>query len=175
MRVEYENDAKNLVALHKRVLRSTDVGRKMLLHRHFMVQAVLVVVCGMFAVNGDRLTVLAVFVALSVLAWVLRDRAVVMKYKKDLKNNMPKGADGNGLVRRSMALNPDGLGFEAGGQEHRYAWADLEAVEADADNVYVMPEGLMHFVIPKSAFSPEQLQEFMETLKRNVEAEGQAA
>lgn len=166
MRVEYDNDIKALVALHRTVLKSTQVGRRMLLHRHLIVQAVLVVVCGLFAVNNDPLVVLAVFVALSALAWVLRDRAVVKKYRKDLKGNMPKGP--GGVVHRAVTLLDDGLEFESEGRTLRYAWSGLEAVEADQDNLYVMPDGLMHYVIPKNAFGPDQLRAFMEALHRNM-------
>ena len=71
-------------------------------------------------------------------------------------------------LNRAVTLLDDGLEFESEGMTLRYAWSGLEAVEADQDNLYVMPDGLMHYVIPKSAFGPDQLREFMETLHRNM-------
>ena len=168
MQIRYRNTLEQLIALQKFMLRNSAFGKKMMLHRFIMVECILGFICVVFAVNHDRATVFLCFVGLSVLAWVFRERTVILQFKKDFKRERRK--DGLNMFDRDRMLRLDdgGLLVTIGSQENRYAWNDVETTGQDKKNIYILLKGVLHYVIPKSAWdNTDQAAEFYHTLEAN--------
>ena len=166
MQIRYRNTLKQLVSLQKFMLRNSAFGKKMMLHRFIMVECILVFICAIFAINHNRLVVLACFAGLSGLAWLFRERAVIMQFKKDFKRERRK--DDINLFDRDRILTIDENGFQVmiGNQDNQYAWNEVEATGQDKHNIYILLNGVLHYVIPKSAWEdPEQALRFFKNLE----------
>jgi hypothetical protein len=166
MQIRYRNTLDQLVALQKFMLRNSDLGRKMMLHRFIMVECLLVFICVVFAINHNRLVVLMCFAGLSGLAWLFRERTVIQQFKKDFRREKRKD-DINLFDRdRVMTIDTDGFRVLIGSQENRYDWSEVEAVDQDKHNIYILLKGVLHYVIPKSAWEdPDQSDQFFNTLQ----------
>lgn len=153
MQIRYRNTIDHLVALHKFFLRRTRFGKKMMLHRFIAVESIIVFITIIFAINHNRLKVFLGFVVLSSLAWLFRERSVLLQFKKDFKRERRK--DEGGLFDKDRILNvtPEGLTVDIGSQHARYAWDQVEMTGRDHRHVYIILKGVLHYVIPVSAFA----------------------
>ena len=166
MQIRYRNTMEQLIALQKFMLRNSAFGKKMMLHRFIMVECILVLICLVFAVNHDRLTVFLCFMGLSALAWLFRERAVILQFKKDFKRERRKDELNLFDRDRIVRLDKDGLLVNVGSQENRYAWHEIETTGQDKKNIYILLRGVLHYVIPKSAWdNSDQAAEFYNALK----------
>lgn len=166
MQIRYRNTLNQLVALQKFMLRNSAFGRKIMLHRFIVVESLLIFICFIFAINHNRLMVLICFAGLSGVAWLFRERAVIVQFKKDFRRERRKD-DINLFDRdRMMTIDADGFRVLTGSQENRYDWSEVEAVGQDKNNIYMLLTGVLHYVIPKSAWKdPDQSQQFFNTLQ----------
>jgi hypothetical protein len=168
MQIRYRNTLEQLIALQKFMLRNSAFGKKMMLQRFILVECILGFICAVFAVNHDRLTVFLSFIGLSVLAWLFRERAVILQFKKDFKRERRKDALNMFDRDRILRLDDDGLLIAIGSQENCYAWNDVETTGQDKKNIYILLKGVLHYVIPKSAWdNTDQAAEFYQTLEAN--------
>lgn len=166
MDVRYRNTLDHLVALQKHVLRNTALGRKMVLHRFLMVEVILLLICGLFAVNHDRLKVLLVFAGLSCLAWLFRERAVLMQFRKDFKRENRRDGTGAFHSERILHVSPSGLRLRMGQIENRIGWDQVARIDRDSRYIYILLTGVLHHVIPVSAFADAQAPDrFLETAR----------
>lgn len=166
IQIRYRNTLNQLVALQKYMLRNSAFGRKMMLHRFLLVECILVFICVLFAINHNRLVVLICFAGLSGLAWLLRERTVIVRFKKDFRRERRKD-DINSFDRdRIMTIDADGFRVQIGSRENRYDWSRVEAVGQDKNNIYILLTGVLHYVIPKSAWQvPDHPEQFFNTLQ----------
>jgi hypothetical protein len=166
MQIRYRNTLNQLVALQKYMLRNSAFGRKMMLHRFIMVECILAFICFVFAINHNRLVVLMCFAGLSGLAWLFRERAVIVQFKKDFRRERRKDEINLFDRDRIMTIDTDGFRVLIGSQENRYEWREVEAVVQDKNNIYILLTGILHYVIPKSAWeNPDQSEQFFNTLQ----------
>ncbi|MGD9189354.1 MAG: YcxB family protein [Desulfobacteraceae bacterium] len=166
MQIRYRNTLNQLVALQKYMLRNSAFGRKMMLHRFIMVECILAFICFVFAINHNRLVVLMCFAGLSGLAWLFRERAVIVQFKKDFRRERRKDEINLFDRDRIMTIDTDGFRVLIGSQENRYGWNEVEAVGQDKNNIYILLAGILHYVIPKSAWEDrDQSEQFFDTLQ----------
>lgn len=166
MQIRYRNTLNQLVALQKFMLRNSALGRKMMLHRFIMVECILGFICFVFAINHNRLVVLLCFAGLSGLAWLLRERSVIVQFKKDFRRERRKDDNHSFDRDRMMTIGADGFQVRIGSLENRYDWSDVEAVGQDKNNIYILLNGVLHYVIPKSAWAdPDQPEQFFDALQ----------
>ena len=125
----------------------------MMLHRFIAVESVILLIAVLFAVNHDRLVVLLVFLSVSGLAWTFRERSVIVQFKRDFKRERRKNHGGTFDKERVLTVSPDGLSVDIDGQQSHYAWNQIIYAGKDRQNVYILTEGVLHYVIPLSAFS----------------------
>lgn len=166
MQIRYRNTLNQLIALQKFMLRNSAFGKKMMVHRFIMVECILVFICAIFAVNHNRLVVLGCFAGLSALAWLLRERAVIMQFRKEFRRERRK-SDIN-LLDRDRILTIDENGFEVriGSRESRYTWDEVETTGQDKKHIYILLKGVLHHVMPKSAWPDlERAEAFYTTLQ----------
>ena len=157
MQIRYRNTLDQLIALQKFMLRNSAFGKKMMLHRFIMVECILGFICLVFAVNHNRLIVFLFFVGLSGLAWLFRQRTVIVQFKKDFKRERRK--DELNLFDKDRILRFDdvGLRIDIGSQENSYTWSEVETIGQDTKNIYILLTGVLHYVIPKTAWDTEDL------------------
>jgi hypothetical protein len=141
------------VALQKFALRHTEIGKKMMLHRFIAVESIFLFIAILFAVNHNRFMVLLVFLAVSGLAWLFRERSVLLQFKKDFKRERRKDDTGLFDKERIMSLGPGGLTVDIGDQRSHYTWDQVKHTGKDKKHVYVILSGVLHYVIPISAFT----------------------
>ncbi len=165
MQIRYRNTLDHLVALQKFVLRNTDAGKKMMLHRYIVIEMILVFIFSLFAVNHDRLKVLLVFVMVSAVAWLFRERTVLVQFRRDFKREQRK--DNLGMFEKDRVLNIDrnGMRVSIGSNENLYTWDQVELTGRDGKHLYIILKGLLHYVIPLSALEdPTQAERIIATI-----------
>lgn len=59
----------------------------MIVYRFMVVEAIIIVITIVFAINHNRFNVLLGFVIVSGLVWLLRERAVLLQFKKGFKHD----------------------------------------------------------------------------------------
>ena len=166
MEVRYHNTLNQLVALQKYVLRNTETGRKMMLHRFILVEVIIVGITIIFAINHNRLNVLLGFLIVSSLAWLFRERSVIVQFRKDFKRERRKDETGQFDRDRILRITPDGLSVQIGLEQTQYQWDELEMAGRDPKHVYLLLRGVLHYVIPLSAFSDEnEADHFLDTVE----------
>jgi len=155
VQIRYRNTLNQLVALQKHALRHTDVGKKMMLHRFIAVEAIFFLIALMFAINNNRLIVLLVFLGVSGLAWLFRERSVLLQFKRDFKRERRKDDTGMFEKERILTVGPDGLTVDIGDQQTHYTWNEVAHTGKDRKHVYIIMSGVLHYVIPLTAFNDE--------------------
>lgn len=155
MQIRYRNTLEHLVALQKYVLRNTDFGKRMMLHRFIAVEAIVLFITIIFAINHNRFKVFLGFVIITGLAWLFRERSVLLQFKRDFKRERRK--DDLGLFDRDRILTiaPDGLKISIGDTQNQYAWDQVVMVGHDRKLLFIILKGVLHYVIPLSAFADE--------------------
>ena len=155
MQVRYRNNIKDLVALQKYVLRHTDTGKKMMLHRFLAVEAIVLFITIVFAINHNIFKVFLVFIVVSCLAWLFRERSVLLQFRKDFKREQRKDEEGLFEKERVLSIDPSGIMVEIGVQESQYEWDEVDMVGQDKHYVYIILTVVLHYVIPQAAFAAE--------------------
>jgi hypothetical protein len=155
MKVIYNNDIKDLIALQKFVLRNTGTGKKMMLHRFLAVETIIVFITIVFAINHNPFRVFLGFVIVSSLAWLFRERSVLLQFRKDFKRERRKDKEGRFDRQRVMSISPSGITVDIGAQQSRYAWDEVDMTGQDKHHVYIILTGVLHYVIPQTAFTNE--------------------
>lgn len=155
MQVRYRNDIKDLIALQKYVLRHTDTGKKMMLHRFLAVEAIVLFITIVFAINHNPFKVFLGFIIVSCLAWLFRERSVLLQFRKDFKRERRKDAEGLFEKERVLSIDPSGLEVEIGVQQSQYEWDEVDMAGQDKLHVYIILKGVLHYVIPQTAFANE--------------------
>ena len=166
MVVRYFNSYEDLLALQKFVLRNSAVGKKAMFHRFLAVELVVLFVCLMFAVNHNRFYVLLAFLFISGLAWLFRERSVMMQFKKDFKRGLRKDPDSVFHRQKAITIAPEEFSVEMGGHTNDHRWDSVELISADERYVYMVLKGVMHYVVPKNSFeSSDDAKRFMERIR----------
>ncbi len=155
MQIQYKNTLNQLVALQKHALRHTDVGKKMMLHRFIAVETIFFLIALMFAINNNRFVVLLVFLVVSGLAWLFRERSVLLQFKRDFKRERRKDETGMFEKERLLTIDTDGLTVVIGDQRTDYEWDEVVYAGKDRKNLYIIMTGVLHYVIPLSAFTDD--------------------
>ncbi len=127
----------------------------MMLHRFIAVESIFLLIAILFAINSDRLVVLLVFLVVSGLAWLFRERSVLLQFKKDFKSERRKDDSGMFDKERIMTVSPDGLTVDIGDQRTSHAWDEVSYAGKDRKYVYLLMTGVLHHVVPLTAFSDE--------------------
>jgi hypothetical protein len=153
MQVRYRNTLKHLIALQKYVLRNTDTGKKMMLHRFLAVEAIILFIAIIFATGHNPFKVLLGFIIASGLAWVLRERSVLLQFRKDFKREQRKDKDGLFEKERILNIAPECFSVDIGSQRAEYTWDQIEITGKDNHYVYIILKGVLHYIIPLSAFT----------------------
>jgi len=128
----------------------------MMLHRFIAVEVIVLFIVCVFAVNHDRFKVFLVFVIVSCLAWVLRERSVLVQFKKDFKRERRKDEDGLFDKDRILSIAPNGITVDIGSQQNHYDWDQVDITGKDSKYIYIILKGVLHYIIPLSAFSDEK-------------------
>ena len=150
--VRYRNTLDDLIALQKFVLRHTSLGRKMMLHRFIMVEIIIFLICSLFAFNHNPIKVLLMFIVLSGLAWLFRERSVLVQFRKDFRREDRRDKTGAFHRDRTMSIDASGITVNSGNGQNSHTWDQVELVNRDAKYVYIVLKGVLHHVIPLSAF-----------------------
>jgi hypothetical protein len=162
MKLAYHNSLNDLIALQRCMLRHSAFGRKLMLHRFLMVASVLFFICLMFAINGNPLKVFLVFSALSVLAWMFRERSVILQFKKDFKKELGKDEENSFAQTRIMQIHPEALEVSTGDNHQRHPWSSVEWTGQNERLLFIITNGFMHYAIPKTVFQDgEEMQIFL--------------
>lgn len=156
MKLAYHNTLADLIALQQSMLRHSAFGQKLMLHRFLMVEAVLFVICLMFAINGNPLIVLMVFLGLSVLAWFFRERSVIQQFKKDFKKELRKDEENSFAQPRIMQITKEHLEVSTGNHHQAHPWSTIEWTGQDERRLYLVTSGVLHYTIPKTTFQDEE-------------------
>lgn len=127
----------------------------MMLHRFIAVETIFFLIALMFAINNNPLVVLLVFLAVSGLAWLFRERSVLLQFKRDFKRERRKDETGMFEKDRILTVEPDGLTVDIGDQRTDYTWGEVVYAGKDKKNVYIIMGGVLHYVIPLNAFTDE--------------------
>lgn len=165
VQIRYTNTLDQLVALQRCALRHTEVGRKTMFHRFIAVESVILLIAILFAVNHNRILVLLTFLFVSSLAWLFRERSVLLQFKRDFKKERRKNDGGVFEKERIMTVAPDGLTVDIDGQRTHYTWDRIVYTGKDRKHVYILLRGVLHYVIPLSAFSGDlEPEAFLESI-----------
>lgn len=156
MQIRYRNTLDQLVALQKYVLRHTQFGKKIMLHRFLTVETVVLFISVIFAINHNRFKVFLGFVIVSALAWIFRERSVLLQFRKDFKREHRKDESGLFEKDRILSIGLDGLTVQIGGEQSHYHWEQVEMTGRDSKHIYIILKGVLHYVIPLSAFADER-------------------
>ena len=169
MQIRYRNTLNHLVALQKYALRNTEVGKKMMLHRFIAVESIFLLIAILFAINSNIFKVLLGFLVVTGLAWLFRERSVLLQFKRDFKRERRKDNAGLFDKERVMTLAPEGLTVDMGDQRVSYEWNQIVTTGRDRKHIYIILSGVLHYVIPLTAFSddndPEAFLEFIATYR----------
>ncbi len=166
MEIRYNNSIEDLVALQKVVVRRSSISKKIVKHRFVTMEIILLLLCLLFIFNNPVWKVLLAFVFLSVLMWLFRERSVVLQFKKDLKKEMRRDTHNSLLAERQLKISPDGIEARMEARISNFTWDQVEYINHDDQYLYFVMKGLLHFIIPKSAFADEaQLNMFLEALQ----------
>ena len=66
---------------------------------------------------------------------------------------------------RILSITPEELCISFGGQQSCHAWDEVEQVGRDREHIYIILKGVLHHVIPLSAFTDEkEADDFFTTL-----------
>lgn len=155
MQIRYRNTLEHLVALQKYVLRNTDFGKKMMLHRFIAVEIIVLFIAIIFAINHNRFKVFLGFVIITGLAWLFRERSVLLQFRRDFKRERRKDDQGLFDKDRILTIAPDGLKISIGDTQNQYGWDQVVTVGHDRRLLYIILKGVLHYVIPLSAFADE--------------------
>lgn len=155
MQIRYRNNIKHLIALQKYVLRHTDTGKKMMLHRFLAVEAIILFITIVFAINHNLFKVFLGFIIFSCIAWLFRERSVLLQFRKDFKREHQKDEEGLFEKDRVLSIEPSALSVAIGEQRNQYAWDEVEITGQDKHHVYIILKGVLHYVIPVGAFANE--------------------
>ncbi len=155
MQIRYRNTIKHLLALQKYVLRNTTTGKTMMLHRFLAVEAIILFITIIFAINHNPFKVFLGFVIVSCLAWIFRERSVLLQFKKDFKRERRKDKEGLFDMDRILNIAPDGITVNIGSQRNEYTWDEVDMTGKDKHHVYILLTGVLHYVIPMTAFADE--------------------
>jgi len=156
LQIRYCNTLNHLVALQKYLLRNTSFGRKMMLHRFIAVEAVIVFISIFFAINHNRINVLIGFATVSGLAWLFRRRSVLLQFKKDFKRERRKDKSGSFEKERVLSITPDELCISVDANQTCHTWDEVETTDRDREHIYIILKGVLHYVIPVTAFADDQ-------------------
>jgi hypothetical protein len=146
---------KHLLALQKYVLRNTDAGRKMMRHRFLAVETIIVLITMMFAITHNLFNVFLGFIIVSCSAWIFRERSVLLQFKKDFQRERRKDEEGLFDLDRILSIAPEGLTVDIGFRRNEYTWDQIDTVGIDKNHVYILLTGILHYVIPLTAFTGE--------------------
>jgi hypothetical protein len=137
----------------------------MMLHRFIAVESIILLIAILFAVNHNRGIVLLAFLFVSGLAWLFKERSVLVQFKRDFKKERRKN-DGSAFEKeRIMTVAPDGLTVNIDGRRTHYTWDRIVYTGKDRKHVYILLSGVLHYVIPLSAFSGDLAPEaFLESI-----------
>lgn len=124
----------------------------MMLHRFIAVETIIVFITIIFAINHNRFKVLLGFAIVTGLAWVFRERSVILQFKKDFKRERRKDKSGLFDQDRILSISPEGLTVRIGNDQTLYPWDRVEVTGRDRKHVYIVLTGVLHYVIPLSAF-----------------------
>ena len=127
----------------------------MMFHRFMAVEAIILFITIISAVNHNPLKVFIGFIIISCLAWLFRERSVLLQFRKDFKREYRKDKDGLFEKERVLSIGPSGLLVEIGEQQSRYAWNEVELTGQDKHYVYIILTGVLHYIIPLTAFANE--------------------
>jgi hypothetical protein len=155
MQVRYRNTLQHLIALQKYVLRNTDTGKKMMLYRFLAVEAIILFITIIFATSHNPFNVFVGFIIVSYLAWVFRERSVLLQFRKDFKREQRKDKEGLFEKDRILNISKEGFSVDMGSQRTEYTWDQIEITGKDKYHVYIILTGVLHYVIPLSAFADE--------------------
>jgi hypothetical protein len=109
--------------------------------------------------------VLLGFAIVSCLAWLFRERTVLLQFRKDFTRERRKDKTGQFDKERIFDIAPSGVTIRVGAQQTRYTWDQVERSGQDRKHVYVVLKGVLHYVIPISAFTdPNEVALFLETI-----------
>jgi hypothetical protein len=162
MKLVYHNSLRDLIALQKCMLRHSAFGQRLMLHRFLMVEAVLLFICVMFAINGNPFNVFLIFAALSVLAWTFRERSVIQQFKRDFKKELHRDEENSFAQPRTLQISPAHLEVGAGPNHNTHPWPSVEWTGQDERLLYIITKGVLHYAVPKSAFQDaEEMEIFL--------------
>lgn len=131
----------------------------MMLHRFIAVESIFLLIAIMFAINNNIFVVLLVFLVVSGLAWLFRERSVLLQFKRDFKREQRKDETGMFEKDRLLTVDADGLTVDIGDQSTNYAWDEVVYAGKDRKNVYIIMSGVLHYVVPLTAFSDDNSSE----------------
>jgi hypothetical protein len=162
MKLAYHNSLDDLIALQKCMLHHSAFGQKLMLHRFLMVEAVLAFICIMFAINGNPFKVFLVFAALSVLAWIFRERSVIQQFKRDFKKELRRDEENSFAQPRILQISPEHLAVSTGDNHNSHPWPTVEWTGQDARLLFIITKGVLHYAVPKSVFQDaEEMEIFL--------------
>jgi hypothetical protein len=137
----------------------------MMLHRFIAVESIILLIAILFAVNHNRVIVLLVFLFVSGLAWLFRERSVLVQFKRDFKKERRKNDGGAFEKERIMTVAQEGLTVDIDGRRTHYTWDRIVYTGKDRKHVYILLSGVLHYVIPLSAFSGDlEPEAFLESI-----------
>ena len=166
MQVRYRNTLEHIVALQKFVLRNTAFGKKMMVHRFMMVEIIIFLICLLFVFNHNPIKVLIGFIALSGLAWIFRERSVLMQFKKDFKREDRRDESGTFHKDRVLSIDPNGFTIRSGAGETACGWDQVDLIGNDTKYIYIVLKSVLHHVVPLSAFSDrEESDQFLTAMR----------
>ena len=169
MQVRYHNKLEHLVSLQKYMLRHSSLGRKMMTHRFIMVEVLIVLIFAMLVMRHDPFKVVLGFIIASCLAWIFREQSALLQFKREFKREMSKDDSGDFHAERILQVSPDGLTMDAVGGRQHLEWSRIEGVGQDSRHIYILVKGVLHYVVPKTAFADaDHAQAFFETLRAHL-------
>jgi hypothetical protein len=146
------------------------MGKTLLIHRFVMVEILLLLICLLLMIGNPPLKIIPAFVAISGLAWLFRERAVMVQFKRDMKGQLMRDPDASFKKKSVMEATEEGFSVTNSGVTARFLWRQVEHLEADDRCIYILSEGMQHYVVPKSAFgSPVEASAFYRFIERNRE------
>ncbi len=146
------------------------MGKRLLVHRFVMVEILLLLICLLLMLGNHPLRILPAFVAISGLAWWFRERAVMVQFKRDMKGQLMRDPDAAFTRQTSMETTEEGFTVTNSGVTARFFWREVEHIEADDRCIFILSEGMQHYVVPKAAFgSPVEASAFFRFITRSRE------
>lgn len=166
MKVVYRNTLDDIIALQKMVLRHSRMGRKIMLHRFILVEVILFLICLPLMFAGNPMKIMLFFLVISIVAWIFRERSVILQFKKDMKGQLMRDPDAAFRKETTVRLSEKGLSVTNTGITTDHPWNRLEHFAQDSRYIYILTDGLRNYVIPKTAFpSDAEAETFLGALK----------